>query len=54
MLDIVKKAFWCLFDFTTKEVSSTNVALRYLLLEATSKRLGKEKIQFNRFDGSYI
>ena len=47
-------AFWCLFDSITREASSTNVALRLLLLEATSKRLGEEEVQFNCFDESYI
>ena len=47
-------AFWCLFNSTTREVGSTNVALGHLPLEATSKGLGKEKAQFDYFDGFCI
>ena len=45
---------WCLFDSITREVSSTNVTLGYLPLEATGKRLGEEKAQFDCLDGSCI
>ena len=45
---------WCLFDSTTREVGYTNVALGYSPLEATDKKLGEEKAQFNCFDGFYI
>ena len=37
-----------------KEVGSINVALKHLLSEATSKRHGEEKAQFDCFDKSYI
>ena len=47
-------ASWCLFDFTTKEVGSTNVALKHLSLEVIGKKLGKKEAQFNCFNGSYI
>ena len=36
-------AFWCLFDFTIKEVDSTNITLEHSLLKATSKKFGEEK-----------
>ena len=45
---------WYLFDCTIREVGSTNVALRHLLLEAIGKGLGKEEAQFNCFNGSCI
>ena len=45
---------WCLFDSTTKEVNSTNIALGHLLLKTTSKRLDKEKAHFNCFNKSCI
>ena len=45
---------WCLFDFTIKEVGSTDVALRHLPSEATGKKLGEEEAQINCFDKSYI
>ena len=35
---------WCLFDFTIREVSNTNIALRHLLLEAIAKNLKKKKL----------
>ena len=41
---------WYLFDSTTKKVGSTNIALEYLLLEATGKKLGKKEALFNCFD----
>ena len=44
----------CLFDSTMRKVSSINIALRYSPLEATGKRLDKEKAHFNCFDGSCI
>ena len=47
-------ALWCLFDSTTREVDSTNVALGYLILETTGKRLGEEKVLFDCFDKSWI
>ena len=47
-------ALWYLFDFTTREVNSTNVVLKNLLLEAFSKGLGEEETHFNYFDGSYF
>ena len=47
-------AAWYLFDFTTREVGSTNVILKYSPLEATSKKLDEIKAQFDYFDGSYI
>ena len=47
-------ASWCLFDSTTREVSSINVALRHSPLEATSKGLGEKEAEFDCFDESYI
>ena len=43
-----------LFDSIIRKVSSTNVALKYLPLEAIGKELGKKKAQFNCFDRSCI
>ena len=43
-----------LFDTTTREIGSIDVALRYLPLEAIGKRLGKKEAQFDCFDRSYI
>ena len=40
----------CLFDFTTKDISSTNINLKYLLLKAIGKKLGKKNTLFNCFD----
>ena len=45
---------WYLFDSTIREVDSTNIALEYLLLEITGKRLGKEEAQFGYFNRYYI
>ena len=45
---------WCLFDSITREVNSTNIALRHLLLEKTSKKLDKKEAQFNCFDKFHI
>ena len=45
---------WCLFDSTMREIGRTNVALRHLALEATSKKLGEEKAQFDCFNRSCI
>ena len=45
---------WYLFDFTTREVGSTNVALGHSPSEATSKRLGEKKALFDCFDGFWI
>ena len=47
-------AFWCLFDFITKEIGSTNITLGHSLLEAASKRLDEEETQFDSYDRSYI
>ena len=47
-------ALWCLFDSTTREVDSTDIALRHSPLEATGKRFGEEEAQFDCFDGSCI
>ena len=44
----------CLFGSTIRKVSNTNIALKYLSLEVTSKRFGKEEAQFNYFDRFYI
>ena len=43
---------WYLFVSTIKEVDNTNVALKYLLLEVTSKKLSEKKVLFNFFDRS--
>ena len=45
---------WYLFDSTTREVGSTNVALGHLPLGITDERLGEEETLFNCFDGSWI
>ena len=45
---------WCLFDSTTREVGSTDVALGHSPLEATGEGLGEEEAQFNCFDGFCI
>ena len=45
---------WCLFDSITREVSSTNIALRHLLLEVIGKEFGNKKVHFSCFNGSYI
>ena len=37
-----------------REINSTNIALKYLLLEAIGKRLGEEEAQFDCFNRSYI
>ena len=47
-------ASWCLFNSTIREVGNTTVTLEHSPLEATSKRLSKEEVQFDYFDGSYI
>ena len=39
---------WYLFDFTTREVGSTNIALEHLPL--TIKRLGEKEVLFDCFD----
>ena len=36
-------ALQCLFDSTMREVSNTNIALKYLPLKAIGKKLGKEE-----------
>ena len=38
---------WYLFNSITRKISSTNVVLKYLLLEAINKKLDKEKVQFD-------
>ena len=47
-------AFWCLFNFTIREVDSTNIALGHSPSKATSKKLDEEKVQFDCFNRSYI
>lgn len=44
------KAPWYLFNFITKKVGSINIALEYLPLEITGKRLRKKKALFNCLD----
>ena len=48
------KALWYLFNSITREISSTNIALRHLLLETIDEKLDEEKILFNYFDRSWI
>ena len=36
------------------KLGSTNIALRYLLLKATNKKIGERKAQFDCIDKSYI
>ena len=43
-----------MFDSTTRETGNINITLGHLLLEATGKRFGKEKAQFNYFNRFYI
>ena len=43
-LDAASMAPWCLFDFTTREVGSTNIALGHLPSEATGKGFGEEEV----------
>ena len=43
---------WCLFDFTLKEIDSINIVLGHLPSEATGKRLGEKKAQFDCFNKS--
>ena len=47
-------AFWYLFDSTSREFDSTNVALGHSLLEVIGKRLDKEEVYFDYFDRSCI
>ena len=37
---------WYLFNYTTKKVSSINITIKHLLLEAIGKRFGKKKHYF--------
>ena len=41
--------FYILFEFSKREVNYINIALKYLLLEATSKNFNKEKVLFKFF-----
>ena len=50
ILNAVKHSFLVLFNSTTKKVGSINVTLEHLPLEATGKRFGEKKAQFNCFD----
>ena len=43
-----------MFDFITREIDNTNVALGHLLWKAIGKKLGEEEAQFDYFDGSCI
>ena len=45
---------WCLFDSTTREVDSTNIALGHSPLGITDEGLDKEEALFDCFDGSWI
>ena len=45
---------WYLFDFITREVNNTNIALEHSSLEATGKRLDKKEAQFDCFNKFYI
>ena len=47
-------ASWSLFNSTTREVGSTDVALGHSPSEATDKGLGEEEALFDCFDGSWI
>ena len=47
-------AFSYLFDYTTRENNSIDIALGYLPLKKTSKKLDEEKAQFDCFNGSCI
>ena len=50
MLDATKHGFLISIDSTIKKVDNTNITLGHLLLEATSKKLDKKKVQFNCFN----
>ena len=43
-------AFWCLFDFTIREISSTNITLKYSILEVTGKKQNDKEVQFDYFN----
>ena len=43
-----------LFDFITRVVDSTNVALKHLPLKGTSKKLSEEDAIYNCFDRFWI
>ena len=43
-----------MFNFTTSEADSTDIALRNLLLEASNKKLNEKEAPFDYFDGSCI
>ena len=45
---------WCLFDSTTREVGSTDVALGHSLLGVTDEELGEEEALFDCFNRSWI
>ena len=45
---------WCLFDSSTKEAGYINIALGYLLLEATCEKLSKEEVLLDCWDRSWI
>ena len=48
IIDLIQQylIFWYLFNFSIKEVSSLDVALRYLPLKATGKKFRKKKLYF--------
>ena len=54
MLDTAKHSSLVLFNSITKEASSIDVALEHSLLEATGKKLDKEKAYFDYFNKSCI
>ena len=43
-----------MFDFIKREIDNINIVLKYLLLEATGKKLNKEKVLFNYFNKFWI
>ena len=43
-----------MFNSTIREVGSTNITSKHLLLEITSEKLGEKKAQFDCFDRFYI
>ena len=47
-------ALWCLFDSFIKEASCIDIALKYLLLRATSEEFSKEKTLFDCWNRSWI
>ena len=48
------QALWYLFDFSTREVGSTDIVLGHSLLELTNKKFKEKQALFNFSDRSGI